>query len=232
MRKRWFTIVVALIIISLVPYSNGYGINNSYASEYIDFMNIFFPGSPSFSIAISYHPDGVINTYYGKLTYVTINFQKINITCRKDIFFRFIITNSMWSPYKQPSSSDGYGNFMKKLKLYNNWVNNTISLTKNVYYLSKMDANFMANMTNMSIPISFKIYGWGKGWGITILAREKNMSLWVPVGGLPINSKNSDGLLFGIITYAYILSVAGILWGTVAYLRFKRLHKIGKLHKT
>jgi len=168
--------------------------------NYFDFLNLFFPGSPDFTYHMFYKPGGTVHAWAGKQANVTFHIEKINMTKHVEFYIKFVITRGFWMPYKTPSSESSY--LLEKLKRYNMWLNNTQSLTSNLYQLSPEHAYFKRNMKNLTLNLKFTIYGWGNDWGITVLARPVNGSLWIPVSGIPVNV-TGGGLINYVIPYAY-----------------------------
>lgn len=205
------SLVIIFSLISIAYLGTSAAGEESTEAKYFDFMNMFFPGSPDYTIHIEYKPDGVVNVHSGKISNVTIEINKINITRKVDFYLRFIITRGFWCPYNTPSSSSN--SFIKRLKDFNYWLNTTVPLTQNLYTLTPSVAHFTENTTNLTINLKFKIYGRGNDWGLSILGRPSNASLWIPIGGVPLNVISDDYLyeyLPWIFTFTIIFAVMAI----------------------
>ncbi len=202
MNLKLFCVILIGILLLTLSTVNARESHTPHTSniDYFNFLNLFFPGSPDFTYHISYRPGGAVHAWAGKQTNVTLSIEKINMTKHTEFYIKLIITRGFWEPYKTPSSESP--SLLEKLKRYNMWLNNTQSLTGNLYKLSPERAYFKGNMKNLTLNLKFTIYGWGKDWGITILARPVNGSLWVPVGGIPVNVTGGAPINY-VLPYLY-----------------------------
>ncbi len=211
-KKTLLAIIIVVFFVS-VFYVNGDGetINSKKSVNYYSFLNLFNPGSPQYSYHIFYKPGGYVHAQPGKTANITFYIEKINISTRSDFYLRFIITKGFWCPYKTPSPSSL--DLVNELKKYNSWLNNTVPLTYNTYSLSPEKVHFKENMRSLSINIRFKIYGVGKDWGITVMVKPANGSLWIPISGIPVNVAGEKYIVYpwlytgGIITVFIACSI-------------------------
>ena len=215
----YFVIFFVILIVFSSINTEAQDSESSEKQKYINFMNLFFPGSSDFTIYIFYKPGGTINMMSGTQKEIKVVVERINLTRHVDFYLRFIIDRGMWEPYNTPSTSSI--SFMEKLKLYNDWLNNTVPLTRNVYSLNPTLVHFKNSTINMTIPLKVKINGWGNDWGITILAREPNETLWIPVSGVPLNATNDEGMWI-VLPYVYIGSISLILIAVTVKWRLRR----------
>ncbi len=205
------SLITVFLLMSIAYLEKPAAGEESAEAKYFDFMNMFFPGSPDYTIHIEYKPDGVVDVHSGEITNITIEITKINMTRKVDFYLRFIITRGFWCPYNPPSSSSN--SFIKRLKDFNYWLNTTVPLTQNLYTLTPSMAHFTENMTNLTINLMFKIHGRGNDWGLSILGRPSNASLWIPIGGVPLNVRSNDCLyeyLPWIVTFTIIFAVTAL----------------------
>ena len=188
--------------------------------KYYDFFSLFFPGSQKYAISISYSPGGVIHIDPYKLSSLKVHIDKINSSVNPDFYLKFVVTKGFWVPYYTPSSFNPI-TYYEKVKRFNEWLNATEPLTGNVAYVEPNVVHFKKGMDNLTVNLKVKIYGWGNDWGIAILAKEHNASMWIPVSGVPLNVTNDNNIWFGI-PYVYVGCISLILIAVTVKLRWRR----------
>ncbi len=208
MKLRIIAISIAVIFLFSIFASAGAHAETN-EEKYYDFFSLFFPGSQKYAISISYSPGGVIHIEPYKLSSLKVYIDKINASVNPDFYLKFIVTKGFWVPYYTPSAFNPMA-YYEKVKRFNEWLNATGSLTGNVAYVEPKMVHFKKGMDNLTVNLKVKIYGWGNDWGITILAREHNASMWIPVSGVPLSvHKGSD--LWSILPYLYSSAIIGTL---------------------
>ncbi len=213
-----------------------YGKNKSYEENfnYEDFIQYFYP-SDRFCIMMTFYSTNNINkTPYSKVTIsagesYTVNLEvtKINMSFHPDFYLRAILVNGGWTPLNRPTENTM--NLMGNLKKYNEWLNTSLPLTKNEYNIRAKILHFSANSTTMSENITFAINNWDSRWGLVVLVRPANGSLWVPVESLAIKVVHTANINdFLHIIYLITTSALLIIVNVVIRLRIKVLRHIRK----
>ena len=222
------SVLFALTLVLLIVFSESgtfvhgskiYTDNKTASSvNYYQFINFFYPEDSSFCIMMDFHPESNITTEVGKITSVTLTITKINITQHPDFYVRVILADGAWVPYNRPTGQSE--NFMEKIKKYNDWLNTSLPLTYNTYYLHEKRLHFSGDSVNISETVKFAIYNWDKNWGLTVIVRPANGTLWIPVEGLHIKIVYTNGIN-DFLHLIYLITVPSIVLFVNVVLRFR-----------
>ncbi len=212
----------------------GYDENKSTGGvDYHKFIEYFYPSDRFCIMMTFYPPDDVNGTPRSRVTVspgdlYTVDLEITNINpgdFHPNFYVRAILIDGPWTPLERPAGNTF--DLMEKLKRYNEWLNSTVPLTTNEYYLKSNVLHFAANSTSMSERITFAIYNWDKNWGLVVLVRPSNGSMWIPAESLAIKVLRHTGIN-DFLHYIYLITVSAllVLVNVVVRLRINVLRRI------